>query len=140
MEHERLLEEARRALASAYAPYSGFRVGAALLAGDGTVWTGCNVENGSFGLTVCAERVAVFRAVTEGRRSFRAIALASDAQDPVPPCGACLQVLSEFASDLTIVSVGGQEGRETKKWMLSELLPERFGGSQLLSRTDEKHT
>lgn len=137
MGSDRLLEAARRAMASAYAPYSGFRVGAALLAADGTVWAGCNVENASFGLTICAERVALFHAVSEGRRDFKALALVTEAEEPVPPCGACLQVLSEFCSDLSVVS-GAPQGRE-KKWMLCELLPERFGGSpHWLSRTDEK--
>ncbi|MDZ7780156.1 MAG: cytidine deaminase [Gemmatimonadota bacterium] len=136
MEDERLLEEARSAMVSAYAPYSGFRVGAALVASDDTVWTGCNVENASYGLTMCAERVAVFGAVSAGRRAFRALTLVTEADEAVPPCGACLQVLSEFSPELTVLSVGLGTRRT---WILSELLPERFGGSpSWLSRTDEK--
>ncbi|MDR2783992.1 MAG: cytidine deaminase, partial [Treponema sp.] len=94
---EELFTEARQAAFAAYAPYSKFRVGAALLSVDGRVFTGCNVENRSFGLTICAERNAVTHAVSKGCRSFSAIAIAApDSPVPVPPCGACRQVLSEF--------------------------------------------
>ena len=138
MEAEDLLGEARKAMVSAYAPYSGFSVGAALLAEDGTVWTGCNVENASYGVTVCAERVAVFSAVAAGRRAFQALALTSTADEAVPPCGACLQVLSEFAPGLRVISAGRGPSVE---WSLDELMPERFGGSPgWLSRTEEKAT
>lgn len=138
MEDERLLEEARRVMGAAYAPYSGFKVGAALLAPDGVVSTGCNVENASFGLTVCAERAAVFGAVARGVRSFETLALVTEAPEPVPPCGACLQVLAEFASELRVIS---EAGGIRKTWTLGELLPERFGASPIwLSRTDEKGT
>jgi cytidine deaminase len=138
MEVEDLLAEARTAMASAYAPYSGFSVGAALLAEDGTVWTGCNVENASFGLTVCAERVAVFGAVVGGRRGFASLAVVTTADEAVPPCGACLQVLSEFAPELRVISQGRGQPVE---WSLDELLPERFGrSSSWLSRSDEKAT
>jgi cytidine deaminase len=138
MDVEGLLDEARRVMSRAYAPYSGFRVGAALLMEDGTMSTGCNVENASYGLTVCAERVAVFGAVVGGRRSFEALALVTEASEPVPPCGACLQVLAEFAPGLTVIS---EAGGVRKTWTLGELLPERFGASPIwLSRTDEKGT
>jgi len=118
--------EARRA---AYAPYSGFAVGAALLARDGRVFTGCNVENASYGLTVCAERVALFKAVAEGAREFKAIAIACG-DTPCSPCGACRQVLYEFAPDLTVILADG-EGRRWEKTTLSHLLPRGFGPADL---------
>lgn len=98
MKHEELLSRARSASAAAYAPYSHFRVGAAVLFEDGSVYTGVNVENRSYGLTICAERSAVFQAVGEGHRVIKAVAVSCpDAEYPVSPCGACRQVLSEFA-------------------------------------------
>lgn len=98
-----LIRLANEAAKKAYAPYSNFRVGAALLCADGSIFTGCNVENRSYGLTNCAERTALYKAVSEGHTDYRAIAIVSpDAQDPLPPCGACRQVLSEFSSDLKI--------------------------------------
>jgi cytidine deaminase len=105
---DELFEEARKAAMAAYAPYSKFRVGAALLAEDGTVFSGCNVENRSYGLTICAERTAITKAVSEGRRVFRALAIAApDSEAPVGPCGACRQVLSEFMAPETPVRFGG---------------------------------
>jgi cytidine deaminase len=105
---DELFEKARKAALAAYAPYSAFRVGAALLAEDGTVFSGCNVENRSFGLTICAERTAVTKAVSEGRRVFKALAIAApDSEAPVGPCGACRQVLSEFMESAAPVRFGG---------------------------------
>ena len=103
---------------------SGFAVGAALEAEDGTLFTGCNVENATYGLTVCAERVAVWKALSEGARRFRGIAVVTAAGDPTPPCGACRQILWEFAGDIPVVmaTVGGKR----KRMSLSELFPEPF--------------
>jgi cytidine deaminase len=120
---EALFEEAWSAAEGAYAPYSRFRVGAALLAEDGTVVTGCNVENRSYGLTLCAERTALVKAVSEGRRSFKALAIATpDSAVPVGPCGACRQVLSEFMLPPSLVIFGGR-GPERVRVSLGELLP-----------------
>lgn len=103
-----LFNEALKVASLAYAPYSKFHVGAALLADDGTMYTGCNVENRSFGLTICAERSAVVQAVSKGRRSFVALAIAApDSETPVGPCGACRQVLSEFMAPDALVRFGG---------------------------------
>lgn len=123
MDDDWLLQLARAGMEQAYAPYSGYRVGAALLTADGSVVTGCNVENVSYGLTVCAERVAVTRAVAEGKRSFRSLAIVTEGAGAVAPCGACRQVLAEFEPDLSVVSEGSAERRA---WSLSELLPEPF--------------
>lgn len=118
-----LLARARAAKENAHAPYSEFRVGAALLADDGSVHVGCNVENASYGLTNCAERVAMGSAVARGHRGFRAVAISTDGPAPTPPCGACRQVLAEFAPDMIVVSEAG--GRKAT-WTVDELLPHRF--------------
>jgi cytidine deaminase len=127
-----LLDAARAARAGAYAPYSGFAVGAALLAEDGTVVTGANVENASYGLSMCAERVAVFAAVAAGHRRFRAIAVAGPGAAPVTPCGACRQVLREFppGTGLTVLAAG-EAGGDVLELSLGELLPHGFGPEQL---------
>ena len=98
-----LVDAARRAREHAVATFSGFKVGAALEAADGTVITGCNVENATYGLTVCAERVAMFKALSEGHRAFRRIAIVADTEAPTPPCGACRQILWEFGGDLEVL-------------------------------------
>lgn len=119
-----LLSRARAARDAAYAPYSGFQVGAALETSDGSVFAGCNVENASYGLTLCAERAAVAAAVTAGHRSFVGLALSVSGDGPVAPCGACLQVLAEFAPEVSVVSEGGGAVR---RWRLEELLSRPFG-------------
>ncbi|MBM4185272.1 MAG: cytidine deaminase [Gemmatimonadetes bacterium] len=129
MELDQLVAKAREAMQRAYAPYSGYRVGAALLAEDGTVHTGCNVENASYGLTVCAETAAVANAVVRGARRYRRLAIVTEGPKAVAPCGACRQVLHEFAPELLVVSESDAERRE---WGLPELLPAPFG-KQLVS-------
>ena len=124
---ETLLQMARKMLERSYCPYSHFAVGAALLAEDGRVFTGCNIENASFGLTNCAERTAVFKAVSEGATAFTAIAIA--AYDSVPwPCGACRQVLNEFAPNIRVLVTWNGQVEEAP---LSALLPHGFGPSDL---------
>jgi cytidine deaminase len=118
-----LFEEAQQAAAYAYAPYSQFRVGAALLAEDGSIYRGCNVENRSFGLTLCAERSAVVQGVSRGRRTFIALAVATpDSVSPVGPCGACRQVLSEFMAPQGRVRFGGS-GDERVDTTIGQLYP-----------------
>jgi len=124
MREKELIEKAKRARLKAYAPYSNFKVGAALLTKSGKVYTGANVENSVFGLTVCAERVAVFKAVNKGEKNFVKIVVVADKNPPVTPCGACRQVLSEFAKDLKIVCAN-LKGK-VERYSLRELLPEAF--------------
>ncbi len=123
-----LIAAARKAQAQAYAPYSNFRVGAALESTDGTIFLGCNVENASYGLTICAERAAVCAAISAGARAFRRAVVASEVDPPAAPCGACRQVLAEFGLDLPIDGVGRTQA---VRWRLSELLPNAFGPEQL---------
>jgi cytidine deaminase len=119
-----LLERATDAMERAYAPYSGFKVGAALLGVDGSITEGCNVENASYPAGICAERAAVAAAVTRGVRTFAAIVIVTEAEVPTPPCGLCRQVLVEFAPQLEVISV--TRGGAQAKWSMSELLPAAF--------------
>ena len=124
MNKDKLIEMAKEARKNAYAPYSNFKVGAALLTKSGRVFTGCNVENSSFGASMCAERVAVFKAVNEGEREFQAIAVVTDTKEPAMPCGLCRQVLSEFSLDIKIYAANlDGDVRETT---LKDLLPYAF--------------
>jgi len=114
---------------NAHAPYSKFRVGAALEDAGGRVHTGCNIENATYGLTLCAERVAVFKAISEGVREFRRIAIAADTDKLTPPCGACRQILWEFCGDIEIVLVNPHGKSESLR--LKELFPRAFDASSL---------
>jgi cytidine deaminase len=124
-----LVDAARRASARAYCPYSRFPVGAAVLTDDGTIVAGCNVENASYGLTICAERSAVFQAVALGHRRLRAVAIYTPTPVPSAPCGACRQVLNEFGPDAEVVSVC--DGPGVLRRRLDELLPDAFGPANL---------
>jgi cytidine deaminase len=119
-----LVNAARRAREHAHARFSNFKVGAALETADGTIVTGCNVENATYGLTICAERVAVFKAISEGHRAFTRIAVVADTADPTPPCGACRQILWEFGGDLQILLANLKEAKGS--FRLKDLLPMPF--------------
>ncbi|NLJ40711.1 MAG: cytidine deaminase [Clostridiales bacterium] len=121
--YEELIDKAERARNRAYAPYSHFRVGAALLCSDREIYTGCNIENISYGATCCAERTAIFKAVSEGRKGFQCIAIVSDLADETFPCGICLQVMSEFR--IPKIILGSSHGKY-KVYSLGELLPNAF--------------
>ncbi len=123
-----LVEAARRVQAAAYAPYSGFQVGAALEAESGEVFVGCNVENASYGLTICAERSAVVQAVGAGHRRFRRLVVVSNVDPAAAPCGACRQVLAEFGPELVVEAVGPDSRRW---WRIAELLPDAFSRESL---------
>ncbi len=131
MKHESLLleklwREAREARLSAHAPYSNFFVGASVLTLDDKIYTGCNVENASYGATVCAERIAIFKAVSEGHKKFKAVAVVTDAKGKAaPPCGMCLQVMSEFCSPDAEILLA-TPNRLERSYKLSELLPAIF--------------
>ena len=120
---------ARRARRHAHAAYSGFKVGAALETATGIIITGCNVENATYGLTVCAERVAMFKALSEGHRKFRSVAVVADTEAPTPPCGACRQILWEFGGDLEVIL--GNLTSETGSYRMRDLLPVPFDGRLL---------
>ena len=119
-----LVNAARAARRRARADYSKFKVGAALEAEDGTIITGCNIENASYGLTMCAERVAMFKAVSDGHRRFRRIAVVADTGEPTPPCGPCRQILWEFGGDLEVIMANLR--RESGRFQMRDLLPLPF--------------
>lgn len=120
----RLILKAREVRQNAYVPYSNFRVGVALLGEDGKIYSGCNIENSSFGLTNCGERTAIFKAVSEGCRKFVAMVLTSDAEELVTPCGACRQVMAEFSPEMPVVLINDQGLKGVV--IVSELLPGAF--------------
>lgn len=130
MNNEVLVNHARQVRERAHAPFSGFKVGAAVECSDGSVFTGCNVENSSYGLSLCAERVAIFKAISEGHHDFTRIAVIADSYVPVRPCGACRQVLSDlFGQDAEIIMSNLKGAVDVKK--ISELLPTPFDRSFL---------
>lgn len=126
---DELMEAARRAREAAYAPYSGYRVGAALEDENGRVFAGANVENAAYPVGMCAEQAALGAAATAGSRSFRRLALVVSGDVPASPCGRCRQALAEFGVDLEILSEGGDGGR--RRWTLGDLLPDSFGRREL---------
>ncbi len=126
---KQLVESAAKAREKAVAPYSKFKVGAALETKNGAIYTGCNIENASYGLTMCAERVAIFKAISEGEREFTAIAVVADTGELTPPCGPCRQIIHEFCGDIPIILANLNDKRETVQ--ISELLPRAFDGKFL---------
>src|SRR5690348_13805511 len=128
-QHDALIAAAKHARENAHAPFSNFRVGAALRANSGRIYTGCNVENASYGLTLCAERVAIFKAISEGERGFEAIAVVADTDALTPPCGACRQIIWEFCGDAEIV-LANPKGK-VERYRMSALFPKPFDQSFL---------
>ncbi len=138
MDHKALIEAALDARRRSYSPYSGYRVGAAILCGDGTIVTGTNIENASYGATVCAERCAVFSAVASGKRDFSAIAIVGGSgsendrtDDYAFPCGICRQVLREFADPASFLVIVAKSPDDHREYTLQQLLPESFGPDNL---------
>ncbi len=134
MDAKELMKIARKARQNAYAPYSHFAVGAALLAESGRVYTGCNIENASYGLTCCAERNAIFAAVGAGERRFKMLAVAADSPEPVAPCGACRQVIAEFGIPLVVM---GNLKEEIEIMTAEELLPYGFGQESMNNKGEK---
>lgn len=132
MTYDRLIRQAQKARAHSHSPFSRFRVGSAVLTTTGRIFTGCNIENSSFGLTICAERTALFKAVSEGHSKFKAIAITTDEVAPIAPCGACRQVIMDLAGDIDVIMVGRNGTRRVVR--LTELFPFPFGPDNLLKR------
>jgi cytidine deaminase len=128
-EYDALIAAAKQARENAHAPYSNFRVGAALRAKSGRVFSGCNVENATLGLTCCAERTAIFKAISEGERGFEAIAVVADTDTLTPPCGACRQIIWEFCGDVPVI-MANLKGKVLQEKM-ADLLPRAFDSSFL---------
>jgi cytidine deaminase len=129
MDYDKLSEKAIEAKKLAVSPYSNFRVGAALLTEDDKLYLGCNIETSSYSLTICAERTAVFKAISEGERKFKAIAIASDAEDFISPCGACRQVMSDLCGDIEVIMLNSKGEKRIEK--MSTLLPYAFSDKDL---------
>jgi len=126
---EQLIAAAKLVRENAHATFSNFKVGSAVLAADGSIYTGCNVENATYGLTVCAERVAIFKAISEGARKFIRIAVIADTDDLTPPCGACRQIIWEFCGDVEVV-MSNLQGK-TEILRMKDLFPRAFDSSFL---------
>ncbi len=136
---EELIAAARKAAEHSYSPYSHYRVGAALLATDGTVYAGCNVENASYGLTICAERTAIFKAIGEGRREFKALALVAGTKENAgTPCGACRQVLAEFCAPEMPLVCAALDGTIVLRTSVGELLPHGFSKADVQVGADPR--
>lgn len=129
MDYDKLSQKAIEAKKLAFPPYSNFRVGAALLTEDDKLYLGCNIETSSYSLTICAERTAVFKAISEGERKFKAIAIASDAEDFISPCGACRQVMSDLCGDIDVIMLNIKGEKRIEK--MSTLLPHAFSDKDL---------
>lgn len=135
MDSKQLIQEAERAREKAYAPYSRFRVGAALLSKDGKVYCGCNIENAAYSATVCAERTAIFKALSEGVREFSALAVIAETDRPVSPCGVCRQVLAEHCPpDMKVIMAGGNG--KSRECTVMDLLPFAFSREDLDEQQD----
>ena len=124
MNYKPLIRRARLAKKYSHSPYSKFRVGAALLAASGKIYSGCNIENSSFSLTICAERTALFKAISEGSKKFKAIAIVSDSDDYIPPCGACRQVMLDLAPDMEVILTNSKDDMKILK--VRSLVPYPF--------------
>ena len=131
---DKLVSKAKEARGNSYSPYSHFRVGAALQTEDGRIYTGCNIESSSYGLTICAERVALYKALSSGDRSFQRMVIVSDAEDFCPPCGACRQVIWDFGKDLEIILVN-KKGEQQRR-NITDLYPHAFGADFLAGSED----
>lgn len=130
--HDKLIEAARHAREQAVASFSGFKVGAALETDEGKIVTGCNIENATYGLTICAERVAMFKALSEGHRRFSRVAIVADTEAPTPPCGACRQILWEFGGNLEVILAN--LSHQTGTFALKDLLPLPFDARMLSAK------
>lgn len=126
---QKLINKAKEARLKAYVPYSQFKVGSAILTENGSIFTGCNIENASFGLSICAERVTIFKAVSSGYKDFKAIVIICDMEEPCSPCGACRQVMVEFSPDMEVIMINLENKSKIVK--AKELLPDFFQGKAL---------
>ena len=133
----RIIKAAVKAKLHSYAPFSGFRVGAALLSSDGEIVTGCNVEISSYSLTICAERTAIFKAYSMGKRSFKALAITTDSEELIPPCGACRQVITDLAPGIQVILTTSKG--KSKRFKAEALLPYPFTGRLLRNKRANEH-